>query len=90
MKTQSRLLIDAIDLLKPNSQYVITDNDYSTIEWHVLDGDAPTQSEIDAAIDQVKANDIALESQAQAAKASAQAKLEALGLTADDLVALGL
>jgi hypothetical protein len=90
MKTQLRLLIDAIDLLKPNSQFVITDNDYSTIEWHVLDGDAPTQAEMDAAIEQVKANDLALETQAQAAKASAQAKLEALGLTADDLVALGL
>ena len=33
---------------------------------------------------------IALQAQAEAAKKSAQAKLEALGLTTDDLVALGL
>ena len=90
MKTNSQLLIDAILLLKPNSQFVITENDYSTIKWHVLDGNAPTQAEINAAIEQVKVNDLALETQAQAAKAGAQAKLEALGLTADDLVALGL
>jgi hypothetical protein len=90
MKTQIDLIVDAIKLLKPGSQFVLKEDDYSTIEWHVLDGDAPTQAEIDAAIEQVKANDLALETQAQAAKASAQAKLEALGLTLDDLAALGL
>ena len=36
------------------------------------------------------AEQAALESEAMAAKESAQAKLEALGLTADDLKALGL
>lgn len=39
---------------------------------------------------QLDAEQAALESEAMAAKESAQAKLEALGLTADDLKALGL
>jgi hypothetical protein len=82
MKTNSQLLIEAIILLKPGSQFVITDNDYSTIEWHVLDGDAPTQADIDAAIKQVKIDD------ANAQKSHLDARnalLAKLGITSDEL-----
>ncbi len=83
-------LTKAIFLLKPNAQFSFTDNDYSTIKWDVLQGDAPTQTEIDDAIEQVKADEAqAIIDQANA-KAAAQAKLEALGLTVEDLQALGL
>ena len=83
-------LYKAINKLKPNAEFSFTENDYSTIKWDVLEGEAPTQADIDAAIKQVKANE-ATEAEARAqAKASAEAKLEALGLTADDLKALGL
>ena len=83
-------LVKAIFKLKPNAEFVITGNDYSTIDWHILEGDAPTQAEINAAIEQVKADEIA-EAQAKTdAKAAAQAKLAALGLTVEDLQALGL
>ena len=83
-------LSKAIHKLKPTAQFSFIDNDYSTIKWDVLEGDAPTQAEIDEAIEQVKADEIAeIESKA-AAKAAAQAKLEALGLTIEDLQALGL
>jgi hypothetical protein len=83
-------LFDAIRLLKPTSEFSFSDNDYSTIKWDVLEGNAPTQAEIDAAIEQVKADKIAeTETKAQA-KAAAQAKLAALGLTVEDLQALGL
>jgi len=83
-------LAEAIWKLKPEAQFSFTDNDYSTIKWDVLEDDAPTQTELDAAIEQVKADE-ATEAEAKAqAKASAEAKLEALGLTADDLKALGL
>ncbi len=71
----------AILLLRPNAEFSFTDDDYSTIKWDVLEGDAPTQAEIDAAIEQVKANEIA---EAQA-KAQAKAELlERLGITADE------
>ena len=80
----------AIKKLKPTAEFPFTDNDYSTIKWDVLDGDAPTQAEIDAAIEQVKADEIQAEATKAAKKAAAEAKLAALGLTADDLKALGL
>jgi hypothetical protein len=83
-------LYKAIKKLKPNAEFSFSGDDYSTIKWDVLEGEAPTQAELDAAIEQVKADE-ATEAEAKAqAKASAEAKLEALGLTADDLKALGL
>ena len=83
-------LVLAINKLRPNTEFSFIDDDYSTIQWHNLKGNAPTQDEIDAAIEQVKADEVA-EAQARAeAKAAAQAKLAALGLTVEDLTALGL
>ena len=90
MKTDSQLLVEAIRLLKPDSEFVIRDNDYSTIEWHILEGEAPSQAEIDEAIEQVKADDAQVELDKAAKKAAAEAKLVALGLDLDDLRALGL
>jgi glycine cleavage system aminomethyltransferase T len=83
-------LVEAIFKLRPNAEFVILDNDYAKIEWHQLEGNAPTQAEIDSAIEQIKADDFAAKAKAEADKAAAQAKLEKLGLTADDLKALGL
>jgi hypothetical protein len=80
----------AILLLKPNSEFSFVNDDYSTIKWDVLEGDAPTQAEIDAAIEQVKADEAQVVIDKAAAKATAQAKLAALGLTVEDLQALGL
>jgi hypothetical protein len=83
-------LIKAIWKLKPNSQFTFTNDDYSTIKWDVLDGDAPTQKEIDAAVKEVKADEAQAETTKATAKAAAEGKLAALGLTTDDLRALGL
>ena len=83
-------LVRAIKLLKPTSEFSFTEDNYATIKWDILDGDAPTQKEIDAAIKEVKADEIAeAETKAQA-KAAAEGKLAALGLTTNDLRALGL
>jgi hypothetical protein len=49
-----------------------------------------TKSELDKAKADFEAERAQLEADAAAAKASAKAKLEALGLTLDDLAALGL
>ena len=68
-------LFKAIKLLKPNAQFSFQESDYSTIKWDVLEGDAPTQSEINVAIEQVKANEIAeVEAKVQA-KAQVLAQL---------------
>ena len=73
----------AIKKLKPTAEFSFNNDDYSTIHWDVLEGDAPTKSEIEAAIKQIKADELS-------AKATAEAKLAELGLTTDDLKALGL
>ena len=83
-------LIKAIQRLKPTAEFSLTENDYSTIKWDVLDGTAPTKDQIDAAIKSIQAEEKNAEAAKLAAKQAAQAKLEALGLTADDLKALGL
>jgi hypothetical protein len=71
----------AIKLLRPTAQFSFTDNDYTTIKWDVLEGDAPTQAEIDAAIEQVKADEVA---QAEAKAAQKAALLDRLGITQDE------
>jgi len=83
-------LSKAIKLLKPTAEFSYSDNDYSTIKWDVLEGDAPTKKEIDAAIKKIKTDEITEAANKAAAKTAAQAKLAALGLTVEDLTALGL
>lgn len=83
-------LAQAIWKLKPNAEFSFENDDYSTIKWDVLEGNAPTQAEIDAALELVKQEEAQAEAAAAAAKAAAEAKLAALGLTSDDLKALGL
>ncbi len=90
MKDETFYIVAAIQKLKPGAEFSFTDNDYSTIKWDILEGDAPTQAEIDAAIEQVKADEAQAELDKATKKAAAEAKLAALGLTADDLQALGL
>jgi hypothetical protein len=74
-------LAKAIRKLKPNSEFSYQDDDYSTIKWDVLDGDAPTQKEIDAAIKEVQAEEI-VETEAKASQR--QALLDRLGITAEE------
>jgi len=74
-------LVKAIKLLKPTAEFSYTDNDYSTIKWDVLDGEAPTQKEIDAAIKKIKADEI---TEAQAKLTQRQAILDRLGITAEE------
>lgn len=83
-------IVKAIQFIRPNAEFSFQENDYSTIKWDVLDGDAPTWEEVQAAHLQVKAAEAQAEAETAAKKAAAEAKLTALGLTADDLKALGL
>jgi len=74
-------LSEAILRLRPNSQFYYSNRDYSTIEWIVLEGKAPTEAEIDDAIEQVKANEI---TEAAAKATQKAALLERLGITEDE------
>jgi hypothetical protein len=74
-------IVDAIQLIDPKAEFIIEGDDYSTIKWNNLTGDAPTKAEIDAAIAEIKADEIAAETKATADKAALLAKL---GITADE------
>ena len=74
-------IVKAIQLLKPDAEFSFTDNDYSTIKWDKIKGDAPTQEEIDVAIKQIKADEITAAAKAVTDKAALLAKL---GLTANE------
>ncbi len=78
---EKNYIVKAIQLLKSTSEFSFTDNDYSTIKWDLLEGEAPTQAEIDEAIQQVKADEIA---EAQTKAQAKAALLERLGLTQEE------
>ena len=81
----SKYLVKAIRQFKPSAEFSFTDDNYSTIKWDVLDGDAPTQKQINEAIEQIKTD----EAQAEINKATAKAAvLDRLGLTADEAALL--
>jgi len=74
-------IVDAIQLIDPKAEFIIEGDDYSTIKWNNLTGDAPTKAEIDAAIENIKANEKAAAIKAETDKAALLAKL---GITADE------
>jgi len=68
------------------SEWTLDGDDYAGLTW-LSDGEAPTEAELKKLWPKVQA-DIAAEAQAKIdAKASAIAKLEALGLTVDEVQA---
>lgn len=78
-------LVKAIRSLKPNAEFTFQNDDYLTIEWHVLDGDAPTAKAIADEITKIKADE------ANTAKSKVDAKaalLERLGITSDEAALL--
>ena len=74
-------LVKAIRKLNPNAEFSFNDDDYSTIVWDQLEGDAPTQKEIDAAIKQIKADEL---TEAATKAAAKSALLDRLGITEDE------
>ena len=78
-------IVDAIQLLDPEAEFVIEGNDYSTIQWHKVTDNTPTESEINAAIELVKAKEITDKTTKAANKA---ALLSRLGITAEEATLL--
>jgi hypothetical protein len=85
-----KYLTEAIRKLRPTAEFSFQENDYSTIKWDVLEGEAPTLEEVQVAHLQVEEDIKAAELEAIAKREAALAKLAALGLDTDDLKALGL
>ena len=78
-------IMDAIRSLATGASYTIVDDQ---INWFSPDITQPTQAEIDAEIARLQAEYEAKQIQAEADKASAVSKLEALGLTDAEIKAL--
>ena len=77
-----------LGMLIPNGGYVAVGEDYEGIEF--LECKPITKAQFEAGFAQYDAWKAEQSAKAATHKASAQAKLAALGLTADDLKALGL
>lgn len=71
-------LAKAIKRLNPSAEFSYQDEDYSTIKWDVLDGDAPTQKQIDDEIKRIKSEEI---TQAEAKVKAKADLLKKLGIT---------
>ena len=81
-------LSQAISSLKPNSEFTFYGEDYLSIKWFKLEGEAPTLEEVEQEVQTQKILFETKEEQRQAAKNSAQIKLKALGLTELEIKAL--
>lgn len=79
---------EVLGFLIPNGGYVATGEDYEGIEF--VDCEPITKEDFLAGFAQYDAWKAQKDAEALAAKETAQAKLAALGLTTDDLKALGL
>ena len=81
--------VDVLNMLLPAGGWILVGNDFDGITW-VDDRPRCTETEFKAGFAQYDAWKAAQDAQMAADKTSATAKLEALGLTTDDLKALGL
>jgi len=80
---------DVMKFLRPEGGWVITGDDFESIRLD--DGVEPiTKSEFDSGFAKADAAKLAAEAEKEIAKTNAEAKLAALGLTIDDLRAIGL
>lgn len=79
--------VKTIQFLRPNAEFALMDDD---LEWFDESQTKPTEAEIKAGWVAYQASEKSKLEAKLAAKATAQAKLEALGLTVEDLKALGL
>ena len=70
----------AIQSLRPNAEFTINNDDIKSIVWHTEGVTTPTKKQIDDEIKRLEAAELAEVQSKESAKASAIAKLEALGL----------
>jgi hypothetical protein len=82
-------MYEVLQMLCPNVEWYVQGQEFDNIDW--LGGKAPiTKSQFEAGFAQVDELKAQQEIAKAEAKTSAQAKLAALGLTVEDLTALGL
>lgn len=83
------MIDQALVSLRPGAIWTLHGFEYSGLEWRDTVQTKPTEEEINAEIERIK-TEVATEKQAaEATKQSAIAKLKAIGLTDQEIVALG-
>lgn len=83
----NKTLANVVSFIRPNSVYVLRGD---KLEWLDENQTEPTKNEIEAGLIAYQSAQEAEAEEKAIAKATAQAKLAALGLTVEDLQALGL
>ena len=78
-------LSKAIKSLRPTAEFSFNEEDYSTVKWDVLEGNAPTKAQIEAEIAKIKAAEA---TEVETKSATKAALLERLGITADEAALL--
>jgi len=79
---------EAVMSLRPGAEWSMSGDDVEGITWHTPDVEPLTTSEVQAEMLRLEQAAIDEAAAREAAKASALAKLEALGLTADEAAAI--
>lgn len=74
-------LATVLKSLRPGKEFTYDNDDLSTVRWNEVTVVTPTQDEVDVELARLVQEEIDK-------KAAAEAKLAALGLTADDIKAL--
>ncbi len=83
-------IVKTLNFIKPNAEWALRGDSLNDLEWIDELQTKPTQEELETGFSQYNSWKTEQDTAKAQAKASAQAKLAALGLTADDLQALGL
>lgn len=82
-------IVAALNYLAPKAQWTFAGNNYADLNW-LSEGNPPTLAEIKTEIANLETKKAQAKIDKENAKIAAEAKLAALGLTGDDLKALGL
>jgi hypothetical protein len=77
---------DVLHMLRPEGGWIMHDNDYDKIQW--LECEPVSRADFDAGFAAYDGWIAAKEQEKADKKAAAEAKLQALGLTAEDIKAL--
>ncbi len=82
-------IVLALNYLAPKAEWTLSGDNYADLNW-LDNSNPPTLAEIEAEIALIPARQAQAQRDKENARLAAEAKLAALGLTAEDLKALGL
>jgi hypothetical protein len=82
------ILVQALQSLRPGAEFTLNNEDISTIVWYTEGVKTPTKKEIADEIKRLEVAEVQAIADKAAAKASAIAKLEALGLNLEEAQAI--